>query len=71
MYIIINNTDNTQRKYKGNYPYNYIENLLDNNNDIIVISIYSNTIKVPKGFNILNGIKEYNWTEYKFNKIKL
>lgn len=65
MYIIVNNTNNSFSKYEGSWPMEYIEDLLDKNNDIIVISLYSNTIKVPVGFDILNGIKEYNWKEFK------
>ncbi len=65
MYIIVNNTDNSFRKYEGNWPMEYIEGLLDKSNDIIVISLYSNTIKVPYGVDVINGIKEYNWKEFK------
>jgi len=64
MYIIVNKTNNMFVKYKNNWPVNYINGLLENNNDIIVISLYSNTIKVPDGFEVLNGIKEYNWKEF-------
>ena len=65
MYIIVNNTKNSFSKYEGSWPMEYIDGLLDKNNDIIVISLYSNTIKVPDGFDVLNGIKEYNWKEFK------
>lgn len=64
MYLIINNTRNKTSRYQGNWPLEYLEELLDNNNDIIVISLYSKTIKIPNGYTILNGIKEYHWKEF-------
>jgi hypothetical protein len=65
MYLIVNNTDGAITKHEGNYPMQYIDSLLDDDNDFIVISLYSHTIKVPCGFDILNSIKQYNWKEYK------
>jgi hypothetical protein len=65
MYIIVNNTDNSFSKYEGSWPMDYIDGLLDKSNDIIVISLYSNTIKVPYGVDVINGITEYNWKEFK------
>lgn len=64
MYIIINKTNNTSKTIEGNYPLVLVDTLLDLNQDIIIISLYSNTIKIPAGVEILNGIKEYLWTEY-------
>jgi hypothetical protein len=64
MYIIINKTNNTTSTWEGNYPLHLIENMLEHNEDIIIISSYSNTIKIPNGFEDLNGIREYLWKEY-------
>lgn len=61
MYIIINKTQNTREWYKGNW-YNLDEEL-DAGDDIIVISLYSNTIKVPYQ-TTLNGITDWNWKDY-------
>ena len=66
MYIIINNTKKTKEQYEGNFPQKHIESLLENNNDIIVISKYSNTIKIPNGSTTINGITEYHWKEYPY-----
>lgn len=64
MYLIINKTLCKTIKHEGSYPLKFIDSLLDNDNDIIVISLYSNTIKIPNGFEKLNGIKEYKWKEF-------
>lgn len=64
MYIIINKTNKTSKTIEGNYPLVLVDTLLDLNQDIIIISLYSNTIKIPAGVEILNGIKDYLWTEY-------
>ena len=66
MYIVINNTKNKQYQFTGGWPSGIIEYMLDNGDDIIVISTYSNTIKVPIGF----GIKfegEWEWKEYNYS----
>ena len=47
MYIIINNTTNTKTSVEGNFPSTYLEDRLEQGDDLIVISHYSNTIKVP------------------------
>lgn len=62
MYYIINKTTNTHNTIEGNYPMAWIDSLLDKGDDIIVISTYSNTIKIPIGFNEEYG--EYVWKEY-------
>ena len=63
MYIIINNTTRERFTHEGNYPGNYIEDLLNNGNDVIVISLYSNTIKIPQ-LEVINGINEWSNKEY-------
>lgn len=64
MYLIINKTKNKTVTHEGSYPLMYIEELLDNEQDIIIISLYSNTVKIPCGFDTINGIKRYEWKEY-------
>jgi hypothetical protein len=61
MYIIINKTQNTIERYKGNAP--NLDEELDNGDEVIFISLYSNTIKVPYQ-TTLNGITDWNWTDY-------
>jgi hypothetical protein len=64
MYIIINKTAKTQKTYEGSWPAMYLEAMISNGDDIIVVSLYSNTIKVPKGTTVSNGIEEIDWIEY-------
>lgn len=61
MYIIINKTKNLSVNYTGSFP--SLEKDLNNGDKIIVISLYSNTIKVPFATE-LNGEIEWNWTDY-------
>ena len=56
MYIIINKTTNKTEQLEGNYPSTYVKALLDRGDDIIIISLYSNTIKIPYSY------KEYGIT---------
>jgi hypothetical protein len=63
MYIIINNTTRERLSYEGNYPGNYIEDLLNKGDDVIVISLYSNTIKIPQ-LEVINGLNEWSNKEY-------
>lgn len=65
MYIIINKTKNTTTTISGNYPSQLVTELIVNNNQFIIISLYSNTIKVPTVVN--DGDHEetsINWKEY-------
>jgi hypothetical protein len=55
MYIVINKTKRKDFQFTGNWPNDIIEYMLDNGDDIIVISTYSNT----------EGERE--WKEYKFH----
>jgi hypothetical protein len=67
MYIIINQTRRTTEQYRGNFPGGFDE-MLDNNEKIIIISLYSNTIKVPyyyEGKGI--GNQYWKWEDYKFD----
>ena len=63
MYTVINKTDKTSIKYTGNFPYSKLVELLENDKDIIVVSTYSNTIKVP-----YLDMDSYNYGETKSSK---
>lgn len=66
MYTIINKTKREAFKFTGNWPLDIIEYMLNNGDDIIIISTYSNTIKIPVGF----GTKyedEWEFKEYSFS----
>ena len=65
MYIIINKTRQSKIVHKGSWPGNYLEKMLDKGDKVIVISHYSNTIKVPYSVEC-NGIKEWEWEDYPF-----
>lgn len=81
MYIIVNKTDNTEELIEGDYPYNYIQELiLEKGKDIIIISTYSNTIKIPtiveeygvkevdvKNFNLPIDIIKAVYNKYRIN----
>ena len=63
MYMIVK-TPKVVEIIEGNWPDRYLEELiLDKGKDVIVISTYSNTIKVPKIIE-MNGIKELEWENY-------
>jgi len=65
MYLLINKTAGTTQRIIGGYPLNTVDALLDAGQDIIVISLYSNTVKIPTGtYDDLNGFREYHWKEY-------
>lgn len=48
MYIIINATKRETYRYYGNFPDTACEEMLDKGEDVIFISLYSNTVKVPR-----------------------
>lgn len=58
MYIIVNNTNKTKWTYEGHFP--DVDPLLNRGDDIIIISLYSNTIKFP--YKEYDG--EWNWKDY-------
>lgn len=47
MYIIINKTKGINFKHEGSFPLDILEDMLEKDDDLIIISYYSNTIKVP------------------------
>ena len=67
MYIIISKTQNKTTYAHGNFPNVYSE--LDNGNDIIIVSLYSNTIKVPYIDHEQSeyGDNVWEWKEYKLD----
>lgn len=63
MYYIINRTKNSTLTHKGAFPGDYLDDLLNKGDEIIVISTYSNTIKVPYSVE-LNGEIEWEYNNY-------
>jgi hypothetical protein len=58
MYYIINRTTNQTTTHYGNFP--DVDDLLNRGDDIIIISLYSNTIKTP--YKEYDG--EWGWKDY-------
>jgi hypothetical protein len=58
MYIIVNKTKNTIVNYSGNFS--NLDEDLEQGDLIIVISTYSNTIKVP-----IKKASYWEWIDYK------
>jgi len=68
MYIIINKTKQSCIKTTGHFP--NLDKELDEGDRIIIISLYSNTIKVP--YNVeYNGVKEWEWEDYPVDDVVL
>jgi len=63
MYIIINNTTRERLSHEGFFPGNYLDDLLNKGDDVIVISLYSNTIKIPQ-LEVINGLNEWSFKDY-------
>jgi hypothetical protein len=72
MYLIINNTTKINSTFVGGFPDEIITQKLVNNEDIIVISFYSNTIKVPTLTGEYDRENEpiIDWKEYKIPTTK-
>jgi hypothetical protein len=66
MYTIINKTQGKNFISIGNWPMDVIYSMLNNGDDIIVISSYSNTIKIPVGFGT-EYEDEWEFKEYKYS----
>ena len=61
-YLVVDKTNNTSFKHKGDFP--NLEEILNRGDDIIVLSYYSNTIKIP--FKVtLSGVIDWEWKEFK------
>jgi hypothetical protein len=72
MYIIINKTHRKEFKIEGGWPDGLIEHMLNQGDDIIVISTYSNTIKIPIGLKDVSNVLwrsdvEWEWKEYTYS----
>jgi hypothetical protein len=52
--------------FQGSFPIKMVEKLLDDGNDIIMISTYSNTVKLPMKTEI-NGETKWTWKDYNFS----
>jgi hypothetical protein len=65
MYIVINKTKKTTWKIKNGFP--NMEKYLNDGDKIIIISLYSNTIKVPYAVKE-NGIVDWKWEEYRVDR---
>ncbi len=61
MYIIINKTKQSCIRHEGSFP--NVDKELDRGDRVIVISLYSNTIKVPYKVEY-NGVVEWEWENY-------
>ena len=66
MYTIINKTQKKNFKVVGDWPADTVETMLCNGDDIIVISTYSNTIKVPV-YDIMSNTHAWNWEDFEYS----
>jgi hypothetical protein len=66
MYTIINKTQKKNFKVVGDFPADTLETMLCNGDNIIVISTYSNTIKVPV-YDIMSDTHEWNWVDFEYS----
>lgn len=64
MYIVINKTRNDSVNIEGNWPTTLTDELIEQGEEIIVISFYSKTIKTPV---IIDG-KVDSWKDFPFPK---
>lgn len=66
MYLIINSTTNKTSRAEGSFPIRTLEKMLLNEEKVIVISLYSNTIKVP--YRVDHYYEpSWEWDEYHFD----
>jgi hypothetical protein len=71
MYIIINKTTNKTTYVEGSFP--NLEKDLNKGDDLIVVSLYSNTIKIPYIDYTQNGYGEnvWEWKEYRMDLLEV
>lgn len=69
MYYIINKTRKENYLVEGDWPQDFIDKTLNEDNKLIVISSYSNTIKVP--FKDEYGNWEFTEFEYESDTIRI
>jgi hypothetical protein len=60
MYIVINKTENSSYTVEGSFP--CLEHLLNRGDKLIVVSLYSNTVKVPYQIDD-HGSVEWEWRD--------
>lgn len=65
MYTIVNKTTGSRMNHSGSFPLEALEIMLNNGERVIVISSYSNTIKVPYMVEE-NGITLWEWEEFPY-----
>lgn len=70
MYIIINKTKQTRYLHEGSFPSAVLDEMLDNGDRVIVISLYTNSFKVPF-MEELNGIRSWSWESFPLDREKL
>ena len=63
MYIIHNNTKQTVYHHEGSWPVDELEEQLNKGDKVIVISLYSNKIKVPNKVEY-NGKVWWEWDNF-------
>lgn len=63
MYIIHNKTKNITSNYEGSWPTELLEKQLNEGDDVVVVSFYSYTIKVPRKEEC-NGLVEWEWEDF-------
>lgn len=63
MYIIYNKTTHINTSHHGHFPSQLTEEMLNRGDRVAVVSLYSNTIKVPYSY-IDNGVKVWEWDDY-------
>lgn len=71
MYIVINKTKNKTFYHQGNWN-DEIDDMVHDGDDLIVVSLYSNTIKVPVQTGIDDDLEPiYGWDEYKMELLSI
>ena len=63
MYYIVNKTRNKIFTCKGSFPITILDRMLKEQENLIVISTYSNTVKVPYELEE-NGTIYWDWEDY-------
>lgn len=64
MYIIVDNTNGITLTHKGDWPSNWLAEQADKGIDLIIISLYSNTVKVIDKIDENYDGKTYVFKEY-------
>ena len=72
MYTIINNTTRKNTKIEGNFPQDLVVEMLEKGDDLIIISTYSNTIKIPylepnsNNYGETKSSKDWDFKDYNY-----